>query len=356
MDKNTLSNYGWIVIAVLVLSVMIALATPFGNFVKDAITNTANGLIDTNNNALDVALGASGVCKHQNIVQIKDDTICSDCGNTTFGAETHNGIIPVGGEYLFADGTTLTAGEIFPETVAESDQYFYGDYQYKYFGSYSGWRCKVNDTSKESYAPIPEFVNDVAVTCMNGAFEKCGNLTTAPTMPSTTISMLQTFKDCNGLKTYVGSTDPDGDFSGYVIPSGVTNLNGAFEDCWPMTVPPTIPSNVDNMNYAFFGNYNLTTAPVIPDSVTKMDSTFRNCTALTEAPDVPSNVTTMKYTFAGCTSFKGTITINANPSTYSKCFDGIDMSQITLAGTCDATLKQKIANTGTNGSQVTIVN
>ena len=30
MDKETLSNYGWIVICVLVLAVMIALATPFG--------------------------------------------------------------------------------------------------------------------------------------------------------------------------------------------------------------------------------------------------------------------------------------------------------------------------------------
>ena len=30
MDKETLSNYGWIVICVLVLAVMLALATPFG--------------------------------------------------------------------------------------------------------------------------------------------------------------------------------------------------------------------------------------------------------------------------------------------------------------------------------------
>ena len=40
MDKNTLSNYGWIVIAVLVLSVMIALATPFGSYIEQGIKNT----------------------------------------------------------------------------------------------------------------------------------------------------------------------------------------------------------------------------------------------------------------------------------------------------------------------------
>ena len=37
MDKETLSNYGWIVILVLVLSVLLALATPFGLFITDAI-------------------------------------------------------------------------------------------------------------------------------------------------------------------------------------------------------------------------------------------------------------------------------------------------------------------------------
>ncbi len=53
MDKNTLSNYGWIVIAVLVLSVMIALSTPFGNYIKDAVATTTQGLFDTNLKALE---------------------------------------------------------------------------------------------------------------------------------------------------------------------------------------------------------------------------------------------------------------------------------------------------------------
>ena len=37
MHKEMLSNYGWIVICVLVLSVMIALATPFGIYVNNAV-------------------------------------------------------------------------------------------------------------------------------------------------------------------------------------------------------------------------------------------------------------------------------------------------------------------------------
>ena len=36
MDKNTLSNYGWIVVLILVLSVLLALATPFGTYIGNA--------------------------------------------------------------------------------------------------------------------------------------------------------------------------------------------------------------------------------------------------------------------------------------------------------------------------------
>ena len=52
MDKETLSNYGWIVILVLILAVMLALATPFGTFIADGIKSTTQGLFDVNYSAL----------------------------------------------------------------------------------------------------------------------------------------------------------------------------------------------------------------------------------------------------------------------------------------------------------------
>ena len=55
MDKSTLSNYGWVVIAVLVIAVMIAFATPFGNFVATGVSETTNALTE----ALGKALGGS---------------------------------------------------------------------------------------------------------------------------------------------------------------------------------------------------------------------------------------------------------------------------------------------------------
>lgn len=52
MDKETLSNYGWIVICVMVIAVMIALASPFGTFVSNAVKSTTQGLFGANQKAL----------------------------------------------------------------------------------------------------------------------------------------------------------------------------------------------------------------------------------------------------------------------------------------------------------------
>jgi hypothetical protein len=46
MDKETLSQYGWVVIVIIVLAIMIGLATPFGSFVKQSVDNTVHSFGD----------------------------------------------------------------------------------------------------------------------------------------------------------------------------------------------------------------------------------------------------------------------------------------------------------------------
>lgn len=52
MDKHSISGYAWIVISAIVLVILFALATPFGLFVKDNTRNTAEGMMDVSQNAI----------------------------------------------------------------------------------------------------------------------------------------------------------------------------------------------------------------------------------------------------------------------------------------------------------------
>lgn len=44
MDKNTLSQYGWVVIAIIVIVILITLATPFGKYIGNAVQSSTNAL------------------------------------------------------------------------------------------------------------------------------------------------------------------------------------------------------------------------------------------------------------------------------------------------------------------------
>ena len=81
MDKETLSNYGWIVICVLVLAVMIALAGPFGNFVAGAVKSTTAGLFGVNKNALGAAGIEIGDQAFANCEHTYENYKCTQCGH-----------------------------------------------------------------------------------------------------------------------------------------------------------------------------------------------------------------------------------------------------------------------------------
>ena len=362
MDKETLSNYGWIVICVLVLAVMLALATPFGKFISGAIENTTTALFQTSK----AGLGSAGIDAGELVFGKQDGG--AENPDTPYVPIVRSGIIPDGATYTPNGGTALVGNgtNTFPNTPQTGDTYEEGDYIYKYNQcceyinhwysdpSQNGWGVGVKDTSKTSYdeilseiagqpvtsmrgtflnctslttAPtIPNSVKNMtdtflnceslttaptipnSVTNMFGTFSGCTSLKTAPTIPNSVTSMSNTFSGCTSLKTYVGSTDADGDFSNYIIPDSVTDMEGTFGGCTALTTAPTIPSSVTNMSY-----------------------TFNGCTSLTKAPTIPNSVTKMESTFESCTSLKGTIEINANPTCYNGCF-GFTTEPITLRG------------------------
>jgi hypothetical protein len=54
MDKQTLSHYGWIIIVTLVLAVLMAFATPFGEYVGEAASSALKGYGSVNEDAMDI--------------------------------------------------------------------------------------------------------------------------------------------------------------------------------------------------------------------------------------------------------------------------------------------------------------
>ena len=230
MDKETLSNYGWIVICVLVLAVMLALATPFGTFVADAIKSTTQGLFDVNQNALN-STGLINIdgqefesCPHDYETVTTGDCAsgttsthtCKLCGKsyseeTPAGHTWDNtglkctecGITVV--EYAFkpsdydAKMGTTTASDahvVIPETFE------YGGKTYKV--TKIGWAAFRDKTNLTSIV-IPESVTYFDDYC----FTRCTNLSSINIPKDTTVIRWDVFADCTSLTaiTYSGTIE-----------------------------------------------------------------------------------------------------------------------------------------------------
>lgn len=277
MDKETLSNYGWIVICVLVLAVMIALATPFGTFVADAIKSTTQGLFDVNQNALN-STGLINIdgqefesCEHD-----YETTTTGDCATGKTSTHTcklcgksYTETTPAGHKW---DNTGLTCTEC-GVTVVE--------YKFKA----SDYDAKMGTTTAtDAVVTIPE------------TFEYGGE-----TYKVTWISN-DGFKNCTSLKSVT-------------IPNGVTVIgNGAFHTCTSL-IEVNIPDSVTNIAQQAFYNCSSLRKIEIPASVTSIGINAMKGSKL-------NNIT-----FLGTTTQWNKITFDSSwnsgiPATYVQCSDG----------------------------------
>ena len=397
MDKETLSNYGWIVICILILAVMLALATPFGNFIAGAIKSTTAGFFNVNQGALSIAGIDIDNQEFPEPPAANDGKIEYDVGDPDLNPD--DGSIP-----------------------QEGDIYEYGDYIYTYsecrrgiLAGVIGWDVNLNlevtDRTKSQYGPILEKINGQPIVNLYGTFEDCTNLQQSPTIPKTVAGMISTFYNCSSLveapvipnsiisidrafhnctalctapniincnnitslcetfwncknlKTYTGSTDPDGDFSNWKVPNGVTSMEYTFYNCTSLTVAPDLQhvTSLKKMYGTFQGCKSLVTIPIIPENVSDMSCTFYWCSNLVSAPIIPANVDTLVSTFAQCQSLSGNITINTikiyrdyqfGANSCNNCFGGVDMSNIVLTGSASKDVLNLIGGTGDNWTPI----
>ena len=353
MDKETLSNYGWIVICVLVLAVMLALATPFGTFIADGFKATYTGLFDTGDSALDVGLNAVGVknvldcgherketgnhtqkeCGHYNCQDTDCGCVPASCGieghwsndgkdhttkvyhtNSvsyktphTYACECNGWIVPEGGTYVNSS-IEYTAGDIAP-CLKSGDKYMFGDYVYTYqvmginaYRSPWGWNVAINtdvtDNTKSSYGAILESIREEPIVGLYQTFKNCENLTDegVPKLPDTVSNMYETFYGCKNLIN----------LNGRALPTGLEFMYETFYRCTSLTSMSAIPSGVTDMTYTFEYCYSLTAPPDMSNAINleKMYGTFRECQRLVTPPNLSNckKLTNMCMAFDFCYS------------------------------------------------------
>ena len=308
MDKETLSNYGWIVVLVLILAVMMALATPFGSFVSTAIKDVTGGFWDVNSaslNAVGLDTGDIGFDGDPASCGIEGHYIGDDKGEHgipvedcasghTYTCECDGWIVPNDGTYTMKSGATYTAGQELPcgYNAVSGDVYVDKYYTYSCLGSC--WRVRVLDKTKTSYGEIYESIANKPIEMMDNTFKDCESLIVSPVIPSRVTDMSHTFENCTSL-----TTAP-------IIPSRVTQMYQTFYKCTSLKISPAIPNRVSNMYCAFGNCTSLTTPPNMSNAtnVSNMHQTFVNCTSLTTCPNISNSnkITNMQGTFQGCTS------------------------------------------------------
>ena len=299
--------------------------------------------------------------------------------------------LPLGAKYYtdVPEDGDYTKGTLITDIIAPQtgDVFIYGDYEYRYnmyqetdgtwypFEDWwyyetipEGWGMDYIGENNSSPTNPVGLINGKAVTCAISAFFLHTEVEYAPLLPNSIVNMSYAFCRCENLK-YVPN-----------MPSNITEMAHCFVDCYKLTESPNLLNcnNLTNIEGAYWCS-GLKILPELPNSVVEASSVFEECNSLIDvsyfvipenivdtyamfaycvnlqtAPVIPEHVTSLWRTFRGCTSLQGVIEINGNITEYRQCFEKVDMSKITLTGTCEAAIKQNIANTGKNGNQVII--
>ena len=363
MDKSTLSNYGWIVIVTLVLSVMLALATPFGSYVARGASNVIKMFVQSSDNAVDKD-SISNMSKDWDAYLYNTE-------------EVHEVIIPDGGVYTQTQESVIrsyTKGDNFP-AIQIDDTYRYGNYEYKYVGTSNKWRAYPIKGENVTYESPLTYINGEPVVSMVTAFKDFdNNFTLADNfrIPSTVKMMTSIFDGADGLTKL-----PDG----FTIPDSVLLSGNAFRNCVNLEGLPegfSMSANAINIDYFFYNCKKLTNIPAslklspkaaehhkevfaysgitnipltfkFPETYRNIECFFYECQNLKDIPsnfEIPTTVTSCNYLFYNCKNLTGTILFNSNAEPYA-CFQGT-VQPITITGTSE--FLNEIAATAENGN------
>ena len=225
--------------------------------------------------------------------------------------------------YLCGAGNTKITGDV--------DYNDYNDYKWSLSGS-QGIACNGNIENLLDYEAVARGEHPyMADGCYSYMFSDCTSLTSAPSLPATTLAgwcYSQMFSNCTGLTSAPSLPATTlADFCYSDMFSDCTGLTSApslpattlagwcyskmFSDCTGLTSAPSLPATtLADFCYSdmFWGCTGLTSAPSLPATTLARGSysqMFSNCTGLTSAPSLPATTLAEEcynWMFSGCTS------------------------------------------------------
>lgn len=135
--------------------------------------------------------------------------------------------LPEGAQYTCSDGTVYDSGMPVPTSYVPKpgDVFAYNGYTYNYVAYTNpddeGWNVVTIDKTRISYEKILSSVCGADVKFAILTFSGCTNMTKAPTIPSSVVSIVAAFKDCTSLKGWV-------EINASIPSTGDTYTNAAF--------------------------------------------------------------------------------------------------------------------------------
>ena len=218
--------------------------------------------------------------------------------------------------------------------------------------------------------------------CYNNMFRDCTSLTTAPSLPATTLTIgcyYSMFRGCTSLMTAPSLPATilaeNCYFCMFYNCTGLTTApalpattlatycySAMFYGCKSLTTAPSLPATTLATycyNSVFYGCKSLTTAPALPATTLTSgcyNNMFNGCTSLTTAPSLPATtLATYCYSnmFQDCTSL---ITAPALPATtlanncYSNMFRGCTSLQVYSSSGTGHTKAWRVPTSGSASS------
>ena len=337
MDKNTLSNYGWIVIAVLVLSVMIALATPFGTYIENGVRSTTAGLFETSEKALNVVGMSAGDGNFEDgYTGVNGSGESSEPEKLIAGAKFTDGAFLTWEELQLAENGTKYGYDASGITDANIQDY-----------EFAGCTNLTSITIPDSVTSIGAYVfadctNLTSITIPDSitsigecAFLQCTNLTSITIPDSVTSISVYAFGGCTSLTSITVDINNQhyASENGVLFNKNKTTLILYLEGKTDTSY--SIPDSITTIGDYAFGCCESLTSITIPDSVTSIgEGAFNNCNGLTSIT-IPNSVTSIGgYAFAFCQCLTSITIPNSvtsiNDCTFIECYS---LTAITFSGT-----------------------